>query len=973
MTTTPMAPARPPAPVKNTLPAGVTLSKFWRETEGGPIAQHDHERPIDEATAEPVGLWWMCPAVDTCKTGEWVFRNTQTGEVGRPKKKFCPEHGAEILPGRSDPADDNPQASARNWLQQRIAEKTATARAAARLATQQRIDTLRAAGREEADRLRTDLREHVPSAGVSLGALVADWTLIYQLDTLPTYLLGAGIMAGGTVLAYVAVYWGELVWARRMGYTIRELPERIRARARSHARWIGAGVMATGVWLVIAETMGARLDSLWGVVANMMAAVMIGVVNYNPWAAMVARRQAEARARVEAAEAAARAEEDRLAAEKADRERRTQEAEAARLAAEEAALAAARRIVDTEDDRITAGRKFADRWTLMAAEAKERNLNPGFDLARTSVVVDHTRKLTSSHSGQETVIGWEFIVRGEPGVLAATRAGAGGSPFLTLRGFLSSMLQIDHAKIELSYEPLRENDQGMPERWLNHGVITISEGFPLGKNISHPGRSGVHVDEQGVHWGFVGRDMRGQPVYRRHWVPGQAGGAVRIGITGGGKTVATRITAYNDLLLGILPIIHDAGKQLEDFMDFMGVIPMGHTSEHRDIIRESVWAEMRRRRQWGNLRTAEGLGGLEVPADPEWDRSGGPPIRVTWEEFHMHAQDRKFATYLSQQVRLQRSTAIFAEGATQGGGLADWADQGLKEQMSGICMQLMRVSDHTANVSGYKGSVLPSDLPALPGMMVMQEFGGEAVPFRHAFIPRRPDDPSALYYRLWQPNGTPEGEQILFAPELPAETIAVFKQHGLMDLWELGKTKSGREELINAADPEPGPTVIPADINRPAVVRKPKMEAADVVLAMLRHELETGKTALAQSEMLQSPWWKNIDGKWGEGQPNPGTVSRACTRLLGIDPQTKKQTTEPLISGDGKQYSLLPAGIERSEQNLDVLRTAGLLGQPGRGQAREASYDLAALEREVLLHLEEMAAMTYGLGEAGHRSGQSPS
>lgn len=967
----PIALARPPAPPKNTLPDGVALSKFWRETEGGPIVQHDHERPIDETTAEPVGLWWMCPASDTCKTGEWVFRHPQTGEVGRPKKKFCSEHGAELLPGRSDPADDDPKAAARNWLQQRIAEKTATARAAARLAAQQRIDVLRAAGREEAARLRNDVREHVPSAGVSLGALVADWALLYELDTLPTYALGAGIMVGGTVLAYWAVYVGELVWARRMGYTLAELPEKIRARARSRARWIAAGVLSTGVWLVIAETIGAQLDNVRGILVNLMAAVMIGVVNYNPWAAMVARRQAEARARIEAAEAAARAEEERLAAEKADRERRAQEAEAARLAAEEAALAAARRIVDAEDDRITAGRKFAARWEQMAADAKARNLNPGFDLARTSIAVDHTRKLTSGRSGQETVIGWEFVVRGEPGVLAATRAGMGGSPFLTIRGFLSSMLQIDQAKIELSYEPLRENDEGVSERWLNHGVITLSEGFPLGENVSHPGRSGVFVDEKGVHWGFVGRDMRGQSVYRRHWVPGQAGGAVRIGITGGGKTVATRVTAYNDLLLGILPIIHDAGKQLEDFMDLMGVIPMGHTSEHRDIIRESVWAEMQRRRRWGNLRTAEGLGGLEVPADPEWDRSGGPPIRVTWEEFHMHAQDRKFATYLSRQVRLQRSTAIFAEGATQGGGLADWADQGLKEQMSGICMQLMRVSDHTATVSGYKGSVLPSDLPALPGMMVMQEFGGEAVPFRHAFIPRRPDNPDSLFYRLWQPNGTPAGEQILFAPELPAETVEVFRKHGLMDLWELGKTKSGREELINAVDPEPGPTVIPADLNRPAVVRKPKMEAADVVLAMLRHELETGKTSLTQSEMLASPWWTNIDGKWGAGRPNPGTVSRACTRLLGIDPQTKKQTTEPLIAEDaGKQYSLLPAGIERSEQNLEVLKTAGLLGQPERNQVREASYDIADLEREVLLQAEQMAAMTYGINAGSPRTGQ---
>ena len=122
------------------------------------------------------------------------------------------------------------------------------------------------------------------------------------------------------------------------------------------------------------------------------------------------------------------------------------------------------------------------------------------------------------------------------------------------------------------------------------------------------------------------------------------------------------------------PIIHDAGKNGMDFVDFYGIIPVGHTTEHREIIREALWAEMKRRQAWINTQTAIGLGGMEVTADPTWDpERGGPPIRVTWEEFHMHMKDQKFVQFLGAQVRLQRATAIMAEGTSQGGGLTDWA------------------------------------------------------------------------------------------------------------------------------------------------------------------------------------------------------------------------------------------------------------------------------------------------------------
>jgi len=971
--TQPVATAqRPTTPSKITLPAGVVLARHWKETPDGPLLKHDHERPVDDATDLPIGVWWMCPADPGCKTGEWVFPRAD-GQLARPKRRGCPDHVVELLPGRAEATDDDPKQAARGRLQQAIAQKNAAVRKAATDAANARLATLRSASRDEASHIRASLREHVPSASVSLAALVTGWVLLDNLGGLETYALATCMSVAGTVLAYWAVYLGELVWARRMGYTLKEMPNSMRARATSHARWVAACVLASGAWLFMAELVGAGLDNWRGVLMNLFAAMLIGLVNYNPWAKLVERRQAAIRAVREAAEAAARAAEERLAAEQTERARRRRATEDAKRAAEEKALADAARILNEEDDQITAGKKFAERWERMAVDAKNSGVHPGFDLARTRVVVDATRKLTSKASGEEVVIGWEFLVRADPGVLAV-RNGLGGSPFLTIRGFLSSMLLIDPVKIDLTYEPTRENDNGEHEKLINHGLVTLSEHFPLGENVTHPGASACHIDAKGVRWGYLGRGLHGQPVHRQNWAPGQAGGGNRVGITGAGKSVATQVTAYNDLLLGILPIIHDAGKRAMDFMDFLGIIPVGFTNEHRDVIRESMWAEMTRRQTWSNQRRKTGLRGMRVPANPTWDPAeGGPPIRVTWEEFHMHLRDPKFVSYLTSQVRLQRATAIMAETATQGGGLADMGDDTLRQQLNEVNSQLMRVSDHTANLTGYNGTIRPMDLPSLPGMMVMQEYRGEAVAFRSAYIPRDADNEESLIYRMREPDGTPDGRQILFAPELPPQTIAVFKQHGLWDLWELGKTESGRDRLISESDPVAS-TALPTDAlaaavlgQLPPVAVKPKMRADDVVLAMLKHQLDSGQASMVQADMVSSPWWKLIDGEWTKnaGVPAASTISRACDRLLATDPaQVAKDDSEKQA-----RWSLTVAGIEKAEQSLTILRSAGLLGRKEQTQVQASGVDVAALERQAMLEAETQRVIEESIRQANEAMG----
>lgn len=930
---------RPTPPAKNTLPAGVTLSRFWKETPGGHPVKHDHERPVVDETDMPIGVWWMCPD-DTCPVGEWVF--PRDGQQGRPKKPGCPDHVLKLHPGRADAAEDDPKRAARNWMRQRMAEKTAAARKSAADAANARIAAARAAGREEAARLRADLREHVPSAAVSLAALVGDWALLENLDALQAYATGT-VISVGMVLAYWTVYVGELVWARRMGYTIKEMPRAVRQRAMSRARWIAAGVLSTGVWLIIGQTIGASFDNVRGIVMNLFAAVLIGVVNYNPWAAMVQRRQDAARVVREAAEIAARAEEERLAAIEAERRRR-----------QEAAESEARKVVDSEDDHITAGRKFAQRWQRIVEDAQTRQ-GAGFEIWRTEVVVEETRKLTARVGNEDKAIGWEFLIRAEPGVLAP-RGGNAVSPFLLMKTWLASMLELSDGMLDLAHHPKRlaADGTGEPEPLINHGLITLFDSHPLGENVKHPGASGVYIDRKGTRWGFAGLDLHGNVVHRRMWTPGQAGGGVRIGVTGMGKSVATQVTAYNDLLLGIFPIIHDAGKNAMDFVDFYGIFPVGHTIEHREVIRESLWEEMKRRQAWINLQTDEGLGGMEVTADPTWDpERGGPPIRCTWEEFHMHIKDMKFVQYFSSQVRLQRATAIFAEGASQGSGLADWGDQQTKEQMAEVMLQMMRVSDHTARLSGYKGGLMPSTLPSLPGMMVMQDLGGEPVAFRHAFIDRKPKNPESLIYRLKQPDGTKEGRQILFAPALAPETVEVFRRHGLMDLWEMGKTRSGREALQAAADPVEStayPDALAAAMSTQAPVTKPRLQAAEVVLAMLRHQTEVGQPHMAERDMLASDWWKLVQGDWSKsdsGTPSASTINRACEKhASGDDPL--------LVRSDDKRWSLTTAGVIRAEQPLTILRGTGVLGQQAKAQVQQAGVDVAALERQAMFEAEQV-------------------
>jgi hypothetical protein len=132
----------------------VVLSKYWRNGVDGPIAKHDHARPIDDTTDLPVGVWWACPT-DTCKIGEWVFAG-DNGAPGHPKRPFCPDHGGQLRPRT---ANTRPAAVAGPVRQRAI-----DARRAAAAATAARVEQIRAAGRTEAQRIAADARERASAA-----------------------------------------------------------------------------------------------------------------------------------------------------------------------------------------------------------------------------------------------------------------------------------------------------------------------------------------------------------------------------------------------------------------------------------------------------------------------------------------------------------------------------------------------------------------------------------------------------------------------------------------------------------------------------------------------------------------------------------------------------------------------------------------------------------------------------------------
>jgi hypothetical protein len=612
------------------------------------------------------------------------------------------------------------------------------------------------------------------------------------------------------------------------------------------------------------------------------------------------------------------AERDRLR----DLARRNAEAAAARAEADLTAAETGVVEVIDESDPVEVGRRMAAEWRRIAALD---TVPFGFPIARTWIVPEETREVTAPDTDGDTVrVGWEYMIQAEPGALVA-RPGM-PSPIASAGDWISSAMEM---------EPWRINLVDRPDGQVNRAVMLVTDRAPLGGIVGYKGRSGIRRTAEGALYGHVGRTLLGDDVERALWIPGQAGGGGRYGVTGSGKTVVTQISLLNDLYAGIFTMLWD-GKLLMDFSELVGVIPLGCTREHRDVMYRSVRAEMERRQKYLTTLTKKDRHGRVAPVEALWvPGRDGPPQRWTIEEFHLNARDQQFITDVTELVRLQRSSATMLEIATQGGGLADAGDSVLRDNLNQVSMQIMRMSDRAAGLTGYKGEYMPSRLPRLPGTMLLVEAEASPIPMRSAYVHRRDEDGS-IFDHLF----APDGSQILFEPDLPAATVEVYEREGLMDLWRMGQGPGGRERLLSETQEARSGAVVPPSVGADGL---PKLAAADVILAVVS-QLQDRPQGCGRSDVDNSDAW--LRAAAGGKAPVPSTVSRAAKAL----------ESDGLLTRDGGKWRV----TEKAAGHAELMTVALLVGGPAKpdpapasaGRAAVVDTSAAAIERAVELQFE---------------------
>jgi hypothetical protein len=827
MNTTTISPPVPPRPAaRQPLPKGLHWSKRWMTDAGQPVeGLPGVQVPVDDE-ARIAGRLWACPT-GVCDHTQWTFGPDDPAPC-------CPRHPEVLIPAPLSADDQDPVGGAQSRVATWAREAFARRRDRLMTATRARLDAAERAAADAARQTAADMRGHVPSLVAAGTVLAGGPTIVVPAGPEYAAAVGAALAVHGAVAAYVVAYLAAKARAQARMRTRGEPwnpRSRTARRTRARARHAAAGTVAAGGWLMVAAAAGVDPTTVSGGLALLLGCMLAWAVNDSHWRDLWATR---ARLR--------------------DLARRNAEAAAARAAAELEALATAapaQAVEIDESDPAEVGQRMAARWAQLAGLD---TVPFGFQMRRTRVVPDETRPVTARNvEGQQVRIGWEYIVQAEPGALVA-RPGM-PSPLVGAREWLASVLEVDPATLSLV---------DRPDGQINRGLMMLTDTLPLGGIVEYKGRAGTRRNPDGSLFGHAGRTLLGDDAYGTLWIPGQAGGGGRYGVTGSGKTVVTQISLLNDLYAGIFSALWD-GKNFMDFGEFIGVIPMGCTEEHRDVMRRSFWAEMQRRQQYLTMMEGRDRHGRLAPVEALWvPERDGPPTRWTIEEFHLNARDQQFITALTSLVRLQRSTAIMLEIATQGGGLADAGDSVLRDQLNQISMQIMRMGDASARLTGYRGDYMPSELPRIPGVMLMVEADAPAVPVRGAYVHRRDEDGS-IYDHLFAASG----EQILFPPELPAETVAVYEREGLMDLWRMGQGPGGKRRLLaespegrsGAVDP------VPADASGTPVV-----SAADVVLAIVHLNPGCSRATVDNSDA----WMQAMAG----GKvPVPSTISRAAARL----------------------------------------------------------------------------------------------
>jgi hypothetical protein len=865
---------------KPRLPQGLAWSDWWRDERGNAV-DGDREMPIDKVSKRIAGWPLLCP-IDDCPAEEWFFE--------RPApQRFCGEHGQPLIEVAADGSTPDPVGGARQrlWAHAKRVVAERRDRAASALRTQavelrtQAVDAARKASKEGA--------KHKPTVAAS-GALLGTGLVAATLSAEAAMVAGGGLATAGAVAAYGGAYWWR---SRREGG---DLVGRAARRAREHARHVAAASAAFGAWLAQAGLLGVDVSTLGGQVAVgwevLSGCALAWVVNRSFW-----ERLWEDRRRIA-----------ELARQKAEEAARKAEAEAARL--ESLPL---KPVAEVEETPEAVGAAMAARWREIA---RASTVPPGFLMDKTWIVPEETREVTAPIDGEVRRIGWEFTVQSEPGALVS-RMGGFQPPMVGAREWLAAMLERDPSTVGIV---------DRPDGQANRALFILTDRVPLGGVVEWKGPAGIRRAADGAIYAHRGRSMKGDDVEECLYVPGQAGGGLVVGMTGGGKTAFVVLKLLNRLAAGILPVLFDP-KQLVDYGDFVGVFPIGVSDEHREVILAALVAERRRRERLIARKPVRDRFGRARAGESRWSLSDGPPIWHCWEEFHVVAADEVFVRKLTTHIRFQRVAAMSAELVTQGGGLADLNNSVLRGLQNQIELTTFRVDDHQARLAGRRnGTYSAADLPRLPGMCLVESPSAPPMPLRTAYVHREDRDGSVFDW-LYGPDMTP----ILQAPELPAATVEVFEREGLMDLWRLAQGSGGMERLLAEAEScytGPAPS-------QPATAVAARMPAADVLLAIVMSKPGCSRQFIDTHEA-----WLTCPG-WGR-PPNPSTVSRAAGDLEKAGLLTRNKN-------DGTDYRVLPAGEARAMAALSIALAAhgAATAKPEPTAAEvEANAERAAEERE---------------------------
>lgn len=851
--TAPTAPVAPrPVAQQTRMPAGVRMSTVWRSSDGESLIEA-HRRPDGtqpdlpvDADFKPVGALWMCEN-NTCPTQVWVFDPIPTA---KPEQEFCSRDGKRIVPCEINPDDPDPIGAARTRKAHRLALMYAARRKKVADALSGKADEAKAAAVAASRRTVADLRKHTPSALVSASGLLAGWWLVSEGGQVVAAAAGVALSTFGAVTAYLAVYVAERM---RVARGADEVVGRTAARLRARARHVASGVLALGCWLLTAALTGAELGSWGGTFCLLLGTALVWAVNRQHW--------------------------DKLW----DDRRRL--AELARLKAEEAARRAAEAAAAVDeipeapevawDDLLAVGRYMAGRWQEIA---RSDTVPASFPMRRTWIVAEKTRELSApGPDGQVRRIGHEFLIRCEPGALAA-RMGV-ESPLVSARKWLADMLERDPATVELVDRP-----DGQPNTGL---LILTDSGTRLAGVVRWKGRAGVRRTADGAIYVHDGQSLQGEDVEATLYVPGQAGGGATIGTTGGGKSAGTILDLLNCLAAEVFPILHDP-KELVDYGDFVGVFPIGVTQEHRDVILASLVAERSRRQKHVARNPVKDRHQRRRRGESLWNIADGPPMKHFWEEFHDTAQDDQFVDRLTNHIRFQRVAAMLAQIITQGGGLADFNNSMLRSLLNQQSLTIYRTDDHQARLGGMRElAYSPADLPRLPGTCLIVSPTAPPMPMRRAYV-HRDDRDGSVFDQLYGPNMEP----LLTVPALPAATVEVFEKMGLMDLWRLGQGEDGLDRLLSGTNTSDGPMPTAAVVGQ-------RMFAEDIILGVTWKNPGCDRAFInAHAAWASAPGWSK--------KPAESTISRAVSKLIGAGLLSKV--------GLGEDFRVLPAGEPRAER-----------------------------------------------------------